>query len=188
MTIRAPFKALHSTPYKQYSFEREIFFETLGACWALSSRNVSGLFAVQLQIDLSRINLLYGVPATQLPEELVYTFLTLFQARPKLNAQDCPRILEHNAFELIEEMNEADFLNFTTGFQDAVKQVLEPLGSWNLNCRQAFISLKYYGLNLIETGMQDSKHRRTYAELLVRYLLTTQNIFREENKTSPFYL
>jgi hypothetical protein len=44
--------------------------------------------------------------------------------------------VEHHALELVEDMNEADFLNFTTGFQDAVNQILEPLDCWTKECQQ----------------------------------------------------
>jgi len=46
--------------------------------------------------------------------------------------------------------------------------------------------LKYYGLNLVETGMRESKFKRTYADLLVNYLLTTQRVFLQESKTSTY--
>ena len=87
----------------------------------------------------------------------------------------------------IEDMNEADFLNFTTGFQDAVNQILEPLDCWTQECRQAYLALKYYGLNLIETGLKDCKFKRTYADLLVNFLHTTQRIFLQDSKTSSYY-
>lgn len=187
MTIRAPYHVMHSTPYKAYSFEREVLFETLGACWALSSRNVCGMFGMQLQIDLSRLQLLYGVPSTNLPEPLLFQLLTVFQARQRNGQPVYQRHIEHNALELIEDMNEADFLNFTTGFQDAVNQILEPLDCWTLECRQAYLALKYYGLNLIETGLRDCKFKRTYADLLVNFLHTTQRVFLQDSKTSSYY-
>lgn len=186
MTIRAPYQVMHINPYKKYSFEREVFFETLGACWALSSRNVSGVFAMQLQIDLSRVQLLYGVPSSHLPESLLFQFLNVFQTRPRSGAHTRHINAEHNALELIEDMNEADFLNFTTGFQDAVNQILEPLDCWTKECQQAHLALKYYGLNLVETGMREPKFKRTYADLLVNYLLTTQRVFLQESKTSMY--
>lgn len=186
MTIRAPYMVLHSSPYKKYSFEREIFFETLGACWALSSRNVSGIFGMQLQIDLSRVQLLYGVPSVHLPEPLLFKMLTVFQTRPRNGMNGQHAHVEHNALGLVEDMNEADFLNFTTGFQDAVNQILEPLDCWSKECQQAHLALKYYGLNLVESGMRDSKFKRTYADLLVSYLASTQRVFLQDNRTSTF--
>ena len=186
MTIRAPYQVLHTRPFKKYSFEREVFFETLGACWALSSRNVSGMFAVQLQIDLSRVQLLYGVPSMQLPEPLLFQFLNVFQTSPRKSQHSQHMRTEHNALELVEDMNEADFLNFTTGFQDAVNQILGPLDWWTKECHQAHLALKYYGLNLLESGMKENKFKRTYADLLVNYLLTTQRVFLQEDKTSSF--
>jgi hypothetical protein len=186
MTIRAPYQVLHRTPYKTYSFQREVFFETLGACWALSSRNVSGIFAVQLQIDLSRLQLLYGVPSTHLPENLLSQILTVFQSRPRSDLRSQQRHVEHNALELIEEMNEADFLNYTTGFQDAVTQILEPMPCWTKECKQANLALKYYGLNVLQSGMKESKFKRTYSDLLVNYLLITQHVFHEEDKASTY--
>ncbi|HEX4918072.1 MAG TPA: hypothetical protein VFV43_09270 [Limnobacter sp.] len=187
MTIRAPYQVLHSTPYKKYSFEREVFFETLGACWALSARNVSGIFAMQLQIDLSRVKLLYGVPTAHLPETQLYQLLTVFQTRPKQGFDARHQVVENNALALIDDMNEGDFLNFSTGFQDAVTQILEPLDCWTQDCQQAHLALKYYGLNLVESGMKEPKFKRTYADLLVNYLLCTQRVFLQESKTSTFY-
>lgn len=187
MTIRAPYQVLHSTPYKHYSFEREVFFETLGACWALSARNVSGVFAMQLQIDLSRVKLLYGIPSMHLPESLLFQFLNVFQTRPRMSTGAHHVNAEHNAIAMINDMNEGDFLNFSTGFQDAVNQILEPLECWNKECQQAHLALKYYGLNLVESGMKDSRFKRTYADLLVNYLFTTQKIFMQDSKIFTQY-
>lgn len=187
MTIRAPYQALHTTPYKKFSFEREVFFETLGACWALSSRNISGVFGLQLQIDLSRVHLLYGVPSTQLAQPLLFQFLNVFQTRPHHGQNmHLDLHLEHNSLALVEDMNESDFLNFTTGFQDAVKQILEPLAWWGKKCQQAHLALKYYGLNLVGKGINEEKFKRTYADLLVNYLLTTQQVCLQESKTSTY--
>lgn len=188
MTIRAPYKVLHSSPYKKYSFEREVFFETIGACWALSSRNVSGIFGIQLQFDLSRVHLLYGVPSAHLPAPLLFNILTVFQTRPRSGIQAQHGHVELNALGLVEDMNEADFLNFTTGFQDAVNQILEPLDCWTKECQQAHLALKYYGLNLVESGMRDSRFKRTYADLLVNYLSATQRVFLQGKHTSTFNL
>ncbi|WP_370261149.1 hypothetical protein [Limnobacter sp.] len=187
MTIRAPYQVVHTTPYKKYSFEREVFFETLGACWALSARNVSGVFALQLQIDLSRVRLLYGVPSAHLPEALLYQLLNAFQSRPRVGYEVCLQHVETNALALIEDMNEGDFLNFSTGFQDAITQILEPLDCWTQECQQAHLALKYYGLNLVESGMKEAKFKRTYADLLVNYMLCTQRVFLQEAKTTTFY-
>ena len=187
MTIRAPYQVLHSTPYKHYSFEREVFFETLGACWALSARNVSGVFAMQLQIDLSRVKLFYGIPSMHLPENLLFQMLNVFQTRPRMSTGAHHVHAEHNALEMINDMNEGDFLNFTTGFQDAVGQILEPLECWTKECQQAHLALKYYGLNLVESGMKDARFKRTYADLLVNYLLTTQKVFLQENRIFTQY-
>jgi len=84
-------------------------------------------------------------------------------------------------------MNEGDFLNFSTGFQDAVAQILEPLDCWSKECQQAHLALKYYGLNLVESGMKDSRFKRTYADLLVNYLFTTQKVFLQEDKIYTQY-
>jgi hypothetical protein len=48
------------------------------------------------------------------------------------------------------------------------------------------LALKYYGLNLVESGMRDSKFKRTYADLLVNYLATTQRVFLQDNRTSTY--
>lgn len=186
MTIRAPYQVLHNSSYRKNSFEREVFFETVGACWALSARNVSGMFGMQLQIDLSRVQLLYGVPSAELPEALLFQFLTVFQSRPRTSLNSQHMHMQHNALELIDDMNEADFLNFTTGFQDAVSQILEPQECWNKECQQAHVALKYYGLNLIESSMKEVKFKRTYADLLVNYLMITQRVFLQESKTSTY--
>jgi hypothetical protein len=187
MTLRAPYQVLHCTPYRQQSFEREVFFETLGACWALSARNVSGAFAMQLQLDLSRVQLLYGVPSRHLPEHLLFQFLQVFQYRPKLPPGSLQRQAAHHALELIESMDENDFLNFTTGFQDAVKQMLEPLVCWTTECRQANLALKYYGLNLVESRMEQPRFKRSYADLLANYLLTTQLVFQQDHRTTSYH-
>ena len=186
MTIRAPYQVLYSTPFKADSFQREVFLETLGACWALSSRNVSGAFAIQLQIDLSRIQLLYGIPSQHLPEPLFFQLLNVFQARPRAGFPAHQADLEHNALELVESMSEADFLNFSTGFQDAVCQILEPLDCWDQECRQANLALKYYGLNLLESSKREFKVKRTYSDLLVNYLLTTQGAYLRQINTSTY--
>lgn len=187
MTLRAPYQVLHCTPYKPHSFQREVFFETLGACWALSARNVSGAFGLQLQMDLSRVQLLYGVPSQHLPEPLLFQFLNVFQYRPRQATCSTQAQAAHNALELIEDMTEADFLNFTTGFQDAVNQLLEPLDCWTDECRQAHLALKYYGLNLIESRLQQARFKRSYADLLVNYLLTTQLVFQQNLRSSSYH-
>ncbi len=188
MTIRTPYLTQYCSPLKKYSFEREVFFETLGACWALSARNVSGMFAIQLQIDLSRIQLLYGIPSSQLPETLLFQFLNIFQFKQHKSSNSEHLHVEHNAIELIEEMSESDFLNFISGFQDAVSQILEPLSCWNMECQQAYMALKYYGPNLIESGMNERKFKHVYANLLANYLSTTQRIFLQQSKTSTYNL
>lgn len=188
MTIRAPYQVLRTTPFKLHSFEREVFFETLGACWALSARNVSGLFALQLQLDLSRVHLLYGVPSANLPEALLFQFLNVFQSRPRQALHEKQQHAEHHALEMLDEMTEGDFLNFSTGFQDTVNQILAPLDCWTTECQQSCLALKYYGLNLVESGMRQSKFKRTYADLLANYLLTTQRVFYQDSKTSSYNL
>ncbi|HEX4856479.1 MAG TPA: hypothetical protein VFV28_06670 [Limnobacter sp.] len=187
MTLRAPYQVLHCTPYKQQSFEREVFFETLGACWALSARNVSGAFGMQLQLDLCRIQLLYGVPSQYLPEHLLFQFLHVFRYRPRQDGASGQAQAAHNALELIESMGEGDFLNFTTGFQDAVKQILEPLPCWTPECKQANLALKYYGLNLVESRMEQARFKRSYADLLANYLLTTQLVFKQDSRTTSYH-
>jgi hypothetical protein len=185
MTIRAPYQTLHGPNYRVYSFEREVLYETLGACWALSARNISAQFAIQLHIDLSRVQLLYGTPTTQLPEHLLFDFIRVFQSRPKQGNQNKTATLQHNALALIESMNEADLLNFTTGFHDTVHQILERQPCWGSECAQANIALKYYSMSLIETRLRNHAVKRTYANLLCTYLTTTQNVFLREQKTSP---
>lgn len=188
MTLRAPYQTLHGHHCKPLSFEREVLMETLGACWALNARNVSGQFALHLQIDLSRVQLLYGVPAVQLPERLLLDLIRVFQSRHATHATRQPtQGTEHNAIALIEGMDEADFLNFSTGFHDTVKQVLQHQPWWSNECMQANMALKYHGMNLIESGMHGAKVKRTYASLLCDYLSTTQRLFMQEIKTSPLH-
>jgi hypothetical protein len=184
MTIRAPHHAVRCKLPKTASFEREVLFETLGACWALSARNVSGYFSVQLQIDLSRLQLLYGVPCVNLPEAMLLRIMHSFQAQPKADGQAQRDATERNALLLLGDMSEADFLNFSTGFNDAVVQVLQLHPAWGTPCRQAHLALKYYGVNLIEQGLQDERTKRTYAELLYSYLEVTHKVFRQEKRSS----
>jgi hypothetical protein len=187
MTIRAPYQTLHGPAYRVYSFEREVLFETIGACWALSARNVSAQFSVQLHIDLSRLQLLYGSPAVQLPERLLFDFIRVFQNRTNESPHSKNKTVEHNAQALVESMNEADFLNFSTGFHDTVYQVLEKQPCWDTQCAQANMALKYYSMNLIESSMKNSKMKRTYALLLCAYLNSTQHVFLREHKMSPLH-
>lgn len=186
MTLRAPYETLHGHACKRQSFEREVLLETLGACWALSARNVSGQFALHLQIDLSRVQLLYGVPAVQLPERLLLDLMRVFQHRPAHSAQST-QAMERNALALVDNMDEADFLNFSTGFHDTVKQILHHQAWWNTECIQANMALKYHSMNLIESGMHSSKIKRTYADLLCAYLANTQRVFLQEIKASPMH-
>lgn len=186
MTIRAPYKSLHRVAYKEFCYEREVFFETVGACWALSARNVSGMFPIQLQMDLSKIELLYGVPSVKLPADLFQSLTNLFQARPRQISLKRNKLLENNAMELMRSMNDADFLSFSMGFQDAVTQVLEPLEPWNSSCHQTYMALKFFGLTLIEHGLTNPSHRSIYADLLVEYILISQNAFALQKKTSFF--
>lgn len=180
MTIRAPFATDH-TPYpRPHSYEREVFFETLGACWALSARNISGQFPLQLQLDLSRLTLLYGTPAVDLQPVDFFRFLHAFQRRPNPGHHISYSGLELQALLLIDDMTEADFLNFSTGMADAVAQILSQMDCWGQECQLAFMALKYYGLNLIETNLQDPAIKRTYADLLCQFLTCTQNAYRSE--------
>lgn len=188
MTLRAPHQTLHSHHCKPLSFEREVLMETLGACWALSARNVSGQFALHLQIDLSRVQLLYGVPAVQLPERLLLDLIRVFQNQHNLRTKaQSTQNMEHNSIALVEGMDEADFLNFSTGFHDTVKQILQHQAWWSTECMQADMALKYHGMNLIESGMHATKVKRTYAGLLCDYLCTTQRVFMQGIKTSPMH-
>lgn len=187
MSIRAPHQTLYRPVAKVQSYEREVFFETLGACWALSARNVSGQFAIQLHIDLTRVNLLYGIPAQQLTDTLLLDFLRTFQARNlRLNAE-CRHQVVHNALQMLDGMTESDFLNFSTAFQDAVGQILQHLPCWTPECMRANMALKYYGMNLIESRMESQVAKRHYAELLANYLQTTQAVFLLEHRLSPMF-
>jgi hypothetical protein len=163
-----------------------VFFETLGACWALSARNVSGMFPIQLQLDLSKLELLYGIPSMQLEPETIDTLIALFQVRPKQTSLKPSTRLESNAHGLLNEMNNSDFLSFTMGFQDAVNQVLEQLDPWDHHCQQSYLALKFFSITLIEHGVSNPHHRSIYADLLVEYILTTQYTFALEKKTSSF--
>lgn len=186
MSIRAPYQTFYTPDFRPFSFEREVLYETVGALWALSAKNVSGQFAIQLQIDLSRLNLLYGVPAMQVPQNLMCKLLSVFQFRPKVGDADLLTLTNHQAVELMEGMNECDFLNFSAGFSDATKQLLEPHDAWCLDCREAFSALKYQSMSVMESRMTNSSVKRQYAELLVHYLQTTQHTFRLANSTFPF--
>lgn len=187
MTIRAPFKTLYTTGYKANSYEREVFYETLGCCWALSARNVTGDFSIQLLIDLSGVELLYGCPTEKLSEELVSTLIHLFQHRPRYPMQ-AHALLEDSCNALLDGMDVNDFLNFGSGFQDGVRQVLEECEFWCRDCETRFRAMKYYGANLVETDLNSVKHKNTYAALLTEFLLTTQTrCMAERNpKTTPF--
>lgn len=173
MTIRAPFKTLYTQGYKAKSFEREVFYETLGCCWSLSARNVSGDFSIQLLMDLSRVELLYGCPTEKLSDELVSTLTHLFQHRPRYTAQ-AQALLDDSSKALLDDMDVHDFLNFASGFQDGIRQVIEDCSFWCRECETAYLALKYYSNNLVETEMQDPRHKQSYAALLAEFLALTQ--------------
>lgn len=187
MTIRAPFKTLYTTGYKTNSYEREVFYETLGCCWALSARNVTGDFSIQLLIDLSGVELLYGCPTEKLSEELVSTLIHLFQHRPRHPLQ-AHGLLEDSCNALLDGMNTHDFLNFGSGFQDGVRQVLEECDFWCRQCETAYRALKYCGTNLVETELGDQRHKNTYAALLAEFLLTSQKacLVERGQKATPY--
>ncbi|GLR25312.1 hypothetical protein [Limnobacter litoralis] len=185
MTIRSPYQTLHCNAYPEHCYEREIFFETLGACWALSARNVSGMFPIQLRLDLCKINLLYGVPSADLPQELLNKLTVLFQSRPAGQPAHGRSVVETNAMAMMREMNRADFLSFSMGFQDAVEQVLVHAECWNPRCQRAYMAIKFSAMSLIEQGFNSEKHRGTYADLLSEYLNITQSVFSSESKTYP---
>lgn len=187
MTIRAPFKTLYTTGYKANSYEREVFYETLGCCWALSARNVTGDFSIQLLIDLSGVELLYGCPTEKLSEELMSTLIHLFQHRPRYPMQ-AQALLQDSCNALLDGMDINDFLNFGSGFQDGVRQVLEECDFWCRDCETAYLAMKYYGMNLIETDLNSQKHKATYAALLAEFLLTSQRacVMERGQKATPF--
>jgi hypothetical protein len=187
MTIRAPFKTLYTTGYKANSYEREVFYETLGCCWALSARNVTSDFSIKLLIDLSSVELLYGCPTERLSEELVSTMTHLFQHRPR-HPMQAHALLGDSCNALLDGMNVNDFLNFGSGFQDGVRQVLEECEFWCRDCETAYLALKYYGMNLVETDLNSQKHKTTYAALLAEFLLTSQRycVIERGQKATPF--
>ncbi|MFN4327595.1 MAG: hypothetical protein ACK4FF_01855 [Limnobacter sp.] len=178
MSIRAPYCTLHRPAPRAMSLEREVFYETLGACWALSARNVSGYFGLQLQIDLTRVNLLYGVPAVDLDEHLLMDFLRTFQAR-KAARGDRPheRILQQ-AQNMVHGMDTQDVLNFSTAFEDAVGQVLDEDPDWSTECSRARLALKYQALQLLDRELASPRAKKRYAQLLANYLRITQATFR----------
>lgn len=186
MTIRAPFRTLYTPDYRINSYEREVFFETLGCCWALNGRNVSGEFCVRLVMDLSGVELLYGCPMAQLSEELVGNLVHVFGHRPR-NWQQSYSVLEDSARALLDSMNVNDFLNFNAGFQDGVRQVLEDCNFWTRECETAFLSLKFYANNLVECDLRSARHKGVYASLLSEFMQTCHLACCEDRKRNPLH-
>ncbi|MDX1670396.1 MAG: hypothetical protein R3194_13320, partial [Limnobacter sp.] len=153
--------------------EREVFYETMGALWALSAKNIDAAFPVTLMLDLHKIDLLYGKPTEHLPEELLFSMVQAFKNRGKKRA-DNSEVLARNAFKLLDDMHLDDFLSFNSGFHDAIDQILENETYWDDECRDAYLALKYYGLNLLETDMQDKARQLDYARLLCDFIEITQ--------------
>jgi hypothetical protein len=49
MTIPAPYQVLHSRLFKKCFFERELFFETYGACWTKEFRLAHKRYLLTIQ-------------------------------------------------------------------------------------------------------------------------------------------
>lgn len=183
MTIRAPYCTLHERPYAPLSFEREVLFETLGCCWALSTKNVDGEFPVSLLIDLSNVDLLYGCPTEKLSDETIGSLVRAFRSRSKKG--DEFKQIEHNALELIQSMDSNDFLSFHAGMHDTVEQILKPDPFWTLACEEAYLSLRYFSLNLLDASNASLQYKRTFARLLTEFLITGRGI-RNRSVTKKF--
>lgn len=187
MTIRSPYQTLHRISFSENSYSRETFHETLGACWALSCQNVSGMFPIQLRLNLYKVHLLYGIPGTHLPNAVFEDFIRTFQHRPQKKHNQSTRTLEINAQQLINSMNKTDFLHFFSGFQEAVVQILECSDDWTQYCHHHFMALNYAGLALIEQEMGTAQQRATYIQLFTKFLLLGQQTFTHALHTHPHY-
>lgn len=183
MTIRAPYCTVHERPYSPLSFEREVLFETLGCCWALSTKNVDGEFPIGLLVDLSNVDLLYGCPTEKLGDEVIGSLVRAFSARSKKG--DEFKHIEHNALELIQSMDSNDFLSFHAGMHDTVEQILKPDPFWTLECEEAYLSLRYFSLNLLDASHASSHHKRLFACLLTEFLVTGRKV-RTHSVTKNF--
>lgn len=170
MTIRAPSCTLHERPLSVQSYEREVLFETLGCCWALSTKNVDGEFSIGLLVDLSRVELLYGCPTEKLPEDTLTPLIRAFSARSK--SSDGLMQIEHNALELIQSMDSHDFLSFHAGMHDCTEQLLRNDLFWTSEVEQAYLALRYCSLNLLDANGASSHHKRNFAELLAEFVIT----------------
>ncbi|MDX1668710.1 MAG: hypothetical protein R3194_04785 [Limnobacter sp.] len=170
MTIRAPSCTLHERPYSPKSYEREVLFETLGCCWALSTKNADGEFSIRLLFDLSQVELLYGCPTEKLPEDTLTSLVRAFSAKSK-NSDGLIQI-EHNALELIQSMDSQDFLSFHAGMHDCVDQLLRNDPLWTHEVEQAYLALRYCSLNLLDASAASLHDKRNFAELLAEFVIT----------------
>ena len=186
MTIRAPFKTLYTTGYKANSYEREVFYETLGCCWALSVQNVSGEFPIRLLLDLASVELLYGCPTERLSDELVSTLVHVFQHRPK-PWQHAQQVVHNSMMALLDGCTTHDFLNFNAGIQDGVRQVLEDCTFWSRDCDTAFLAVKFYANNLVECDMRSVRHKAVYASLISEFMQTCHLACCEDRKRNPLH-
>ena len=145
-----------------------MLYETLGCCWALSAKNLDGQFPIELMLDLGKIELLYGSPMQILSSELISSLVRAFQAKPRGGWSF--NQAENHACALIQSMDTADFLSFHAGFHDAVDQILRGEHTWTERCDEAYASLRFHSVNLLDAGRSTTRQIQTHAKLITEFL------------------
>lgn len=187
MTLKAPFGDLLSPAPKSKSLEREIWFEALGCCWALSVKNVEGRFPIQLMMDLAKCEGPSGNLVKAIGGAKFNDLIQAFSRRIPSN-RDGQAITERNARYLINKMDLEDFLCFMAGMSDTVDEQLRTAFFWDEQCQTNWLSLRFYSLNLIEAKQSTAAQRAHFAELLASFLQHGQHAYRAYGPQSEFGL
>lgn len=185
MTLKAPVGTLHTPLPQRGSLERELWFESLGCCWALSVKNIEGRFPIQLMIDLSRYEGPSGNMVQALGASRFADLVQAFQLRVPHN-RDGRSITERHANHLLKRMNVDDLLCFMAGMSDTIEEFLRPAFFWDDGCQSAWLSLKFYSLNPIESKLESTSHKARFATLLTDLVITGQAAYRKFGHASEF--